>query len=43
METQFNNILIYDVSGTELSVIEILTHVFFFISLRLGNVIIRVL
>lgn len=28
METQFNIILIYDVSGTELSVIQILTRIF---------------
>lgn len=43
METQFNIILIYDGSGTELSVVQIFTHVFFFISLRLSNVIILIL
>lgn len=43
METQFTIILIYDVSGTQLSVLQILTHVFFFLSLHLGHVILFIL
>lgn len=43
MEIQFNILFIYDVSGTELSAIQILARLFYLITLSLENVMILLL